>query len=187
MDYTYSPWISPGQNTGVGSSSLLQGVFPTQGSNPGLLHCRRILYQLSHKGSPRILEWVAYPFSRGSSHPRNRTKVSCETLCWWEWSWGWDGGTYTHTGTERKRHTDNSNEATGRYTALSVMKMLKGTSFCKVTGESFIEDRPLSGGPWWDFNWWQAGWKDAWHSRQRICSWAKMSRSEHQVMAGSDG
>ena len=42
-------------------------VFPTQGLNPGLLHCRRILYQLSHKGSPRILEWVAYPFSRGSS------------------------------------------------------------------------------------------------------------------------
>ena len=58
----YSPWNSPGQNTGVGSLSLLQGIFPTQGSNPGLLHCRRILYQLSHKGSPRILEWVAYPF-----------------------------------------------------------------------------------------------------------------------------
>ena len=56
------PWNSPGQNTGVGSLSLLQGIFPTQGSNPGLLHCRWILYQLSHKGSPRILEWVAYPF-----------------------------------------------------------------------------------------------------------------------------
>ena len=48
----YSPWNSPGQNTGVGSLSLLQGVFPTQGSNPGLLHCRQILYQLSHQGSP---------------------------------------------------------------------------------------------------------------------------------------
>ena len=58
---------SPGQNTGVGSLSLLHGIFPTQGSNPGLPHCRRILYQLSHKGSPRILEWVAYPFSSGSS------------------------------------------------------------------------------------------------------------------------
>ena len=46
----YSPWNSPGQNTGVGSHSLLQGIFPTQGSNPGLLHCRQILYQLSHKG-----------------------------------------------------------------------------------------------------------------------------------------
>ena len=56
-----SPWNSPGQNTGVGSLSLLQGIFPTQGSNLGLLPCRRILYQLSHKGSPRILEWVAYP------------------------------------------------------------------------------------------------------------------------------
>ena len=47
----YSPWNSPGQNTGVGSLSLHQGIFPTQGSNPGLLHSRRILYQLSHKRS----------------------------------------------------------------------------------------------------------------------------------------
>ena len=63
----YSPWNSPGQNTRVGSLPILQEIFPTQGLNPGLLHCRRILYQLSHKGSPRILEGVAYPFSRGSS------------------------------------------------------------------------------------------------------------------------
>ena len=47
----YSPWNSPGQNTGVGSLSLLQGIFPTQGLNPGLPHCRKILYQLSDKGS----------------------------------------------------------------------------------------------------------------------------------------
>ena len=46
----YSPWNSLGQNTGAGSLSLLQGIFPTQGSNPGLLHCRWILYQLSHVG-----------------------------------------------------------------------------------------------------------------------------------------
>ena len=59
----YSPWNSPGQNTEVGSLTLLQGIFPTQRSNPGLPHCRQILYQLSHKGSPRILEWVAYPSS----------------------------------------------------------------------------------------------------------------------------
>ena len=72
----YSPWNSPGQNTGVGSLSLLQGIFPTQGLNPGLLHCRWILYQLSHKESQRILELVAYPFSSRSSQPRNRTGVS---------------------------------------------------------------------------------------------------------------
>ena len=47
----YSPWNSPGQNTGVGSLSLLQGIFPTQGSNPGLLD-----YQLNHQGSPETLE-----------------------------------------------------------------------------------------------------------------------------------
>ena len=58
MGYT-SPWNSPEQNTGVGSFSLLRGIFPTQGLNPGLPHCRWILYELSHQGSPRILEWVA--------------------------------------------------------------------------------------------------------------------------------
>ena len=79
----YSPWTSPGQNTGVGSYSLLQGIVPTQGLNqvlnPGLPHFRQILYQLSHQGSPRILQWVVYPFSRGSSQPRNWTGVSCIT------------------------------------------------------------------------------------------------------------
>ena len=55
----------------------IQGIFPPQGSNPGLLHCRQIFYQLSHQGSPRILKWVACLFSRGSSWPRNWTRVSC--------------------------------------------------------------------------------------------------------------
>ena len=73
----YSPWNSPGQNTGVGILSLLQGIFPTHGSNPGLPHCRQILYQLSHQGSRKVLEWVACPFSSGSSQPKNRTRVSC--------------------------------------------------------------------------------------------------------------
>ena len=65
----YSPWNSPGQNTGVGSCFLLQRILPIQWSNLGLPHCRRIPYQLSHKGSLPILEWVACPFSRGSSQP----------------------------------------------------------------------------------------------------------------------
>ena len=73
----HSPWNSSGQNTGVGSPSLFQGIFTTQGSNWSLPHCRQILCQLSHKGSPRILEWVAYPFSRESSRPRNWTGVPC--------------------------------------------------------------------------------------------------------------
>ena len=51
--WTIQFWNSSGQNTGVGGLSLLQGIFPTQGLNPGLSHCR-----LSYKGSPRILEWV---------------------------------------------------------------------------------------------------------------------------------
>ena len=91
------------KNTGMGCHALLQGIFPTQGSNPGLPHCRQILYRLSHQGSPmllvkvkescltlcdhveytvhgtlqaRLLEWVAKPSSRGSSQPRGRTQVS---------------------------------------------------------------------------------------------------------------
>ena len=72
-----TPWaiqsmeFSRGQNIGVGSFSPLQGIFPTQGSNPCLWHHRKILYQLSHKESPRILEWAACPFSCRSSRPRN--------------------------------------------------------------------------------------------------------------------
>ena len=72
----HNPWNSPGQNTGVGSLFLFQGLFSTQGLNPRLLHCRQILYQLSHQGSPRILEWVGIPFSSGSCQPRNRIRVS---------------------------------------------------------------------------------------------------------------
>ena len=51
----FSPWNSPGQNPGVGSLALFQGIFPTQESNPGLPHCRRILYQVSYQGSPDII------------------------------------------------------------------------------------------------------------------------------------
>ena len=60
---------SPGKNTGVGCLALLQGIFPTQVLNPDLLHCRQILYHLSHEGSSKIWELVAYPFSRGSCQP----------------------------------------------------------------------------------------------------------------------
>ena len=57
----YSPWNSPGQNTGVGSLSLFQGIFPTQGSNTGLPYCRWLLYQMSHKGSPEMK--VKFPYA----------------------------------------------------------------------------------------------------------------------------
>ena len=94
------PWNSPGKIIGVGSHFLFQGIFPSQGLSPGLLHCRWILYQLSHKkvkvlvaplcltlcdpvdcsppsssvhgiSQARILEWVAISFSRGSYRPRD--------------------------------------------------------------------------------------------------------------------
>ena len=68
---------SPAKNTGEGCHALLQGIFLTERSNSDLLHCRHILYHLICQGSPRILEWVVMPFSRGYSWPRNQTRVSC--------------------------------------------------------------------------------------------------------------
>ena len=99
----YSIWYSPGQNTGVGSFSLLQGIFPTQGSNLGLLlwpsgsllltppvvriesespwvtsdFCDPMDYTVYGILQARILEWVAFPFSSGSSQPRDQTRISC--------------------------------------------------------------------------------------------------------------
>ena len=70
-----TPWTiqsmdSPGQNTGVGSLSLLQGIFPTQESNWGLLHCRRILYQLRHQGAHAEPPEPTYPTSLLESQRR---------------------------------------------------------------------------------------------------------------------
>ena len=61
----YSPWNSPGQHTRVGSLLLLLGIFPTQGLNQSLLHCRPILYQLSYEGSPSHLVTAHF---MGKSH-----------------------------------------------------------------------------------------------------------------------
>ena len=72
-------WDSLGQNTGVSSPFLLQGIFPTQGLNSGLLHCRRILYQLSHKGSPRILQGgsLSFPQRIFLTHEWNHGLLHC--------------------------------------------------------------------------------------------------------------
>ena len=76
MDYT-AHGILQARILGVGSLSLLQGIFPIKRSNLGLQHYGWILYQLSHKGRQRILGWIAYHFSMGYSQPRNQTEVSC--------------------------------------------------------------------------------------------------------------
>ena len=80
----YNPWNSPCQNTGVGSLSLLKGIFPTQGSNPALLHWRQILYQLSYPGSPskkkKIFFWThTNPIDPNSSLflSHSPTSLSC--------------------------------------------------------------------------------------------------------------
>ena len=71
----YSPWTSPGQNTGVGCCSFLQGIFPTQGSNPGLMHCRQILHQLSHQGGPYYK--VGYGLWKSTKTTQRRNSKGC--------------------------------------------------------------------------------------------------------------
>ena len=96
----YSPWISLGQNPGMGSLSLLQGIFPTQGSNPGLPHCRWILYQLSHQGRPESLSKrtgkLEWRLSRGQAVPRWQLSQKCCKLTpcfrfftWWDYGRQW--------------------------------------------------------------------------------------------------
>ena len=79
----YSPWNSLGQNTGVDSLSLLQGIFPTQGSNSGLLHCRRILYQLSHKGSTSMKndpKQFSFQLTLSFSTANNGSRMLCHYI-----------------------------------------------------------------------------------------------------------
>ena len=84
----YSPWNSPGQNTGVGRLSLLQGMFPTQGSNPGLSHCRQILYQLSQKGSPEDTQCSIHPvFGSIERTPEPRKLSNSSNEAWWGRDW----------------------------------------------------------------------------------------------------
>ena len=78
---TGESWDSPDKHTGVDCHALLQGIFPIQGWNPGLPHCRQILYHLS-QGSPGILKWVAMPSFRRSSRPRDQTPVCHVYLHW---------------------------------------------------------------------------------------------------------
>ena len=78
----YSPWNSPGQNTGGGSCSLLQGIFPTQGSNPGLPHCRWILYHLSHQGSPNH-KAIVIMCSSGKGERDQKRKSTNRYDCMW--------------------------------------------------------------------------------------------------------
>ena len=73
---------SPGKNTGVGCHALLQGIFPTQGSNPGLPHCRRILYQLSHQGS-LLTEWGCFILPSVTSD----RQVLSWSISQWGWRW----------------------------------------------------------------------------------------------------
>ena len=118
-----SPWNSPGQNTGVDSLSLLQGIFPTRGRNSGFPHCHQIFYQLSYQGSPRILKWVAYPFSRGSSWPRNPVGVSCIK-----------GGSFTNQAVrEAKNHLTQAQILVFTHTLLTQFSMLSVFSLITIS------------------------------------------------------
>ena len=97
----YSPWNSPGQNTGVGSLSLLQGFFPTQGLNRGLLHFRQILYQLNYQGSlskerystqtvKRLsIMWETWVRSLGWEDPLEKEKATHSSILGLPWWLSW--------------------------------------------------------------------------------------------------
>ena len=114
----YSPWNSPGQNTGVSSHSLLQEFFPTQGLNPGLLHCRQILYQLSYQGSGEIVSintslwtelltfcclqtidaWVSCPGNLHFKGPKKKELAGVILTCLWVPELGnWDHTPHSHS------------------------------------------------------------------------------------------
>ena len=123
---------SLGENTRVGCYALLQWTFPIQGSNPGLPHCRWIFfffffYHLSHQRSPRILEWVASPYSRGTSQPKNLTRISCIAGRFLT-SWATQEAIYTYVYTHTHTHTHLIQLSIDRYVGcfhiLIVVKMM---------------------------------------------------------------
>ena len=79
---------SPGKSIGMGCHALLQGIFPTQGLNPGLSHCRWILYHLSHQGSPRILEVDSLSLLQGNflTQESNQGLLHCRRILY-QWSY----------------------------------------------------------------------------------------------------
>ena len=143
----YKPWNSPGQNTGVGSLSLLQGIFPTQGLKPRLPYCRWILYQLSHKGSPRILKWVAYPFPGGSSQPRDWTHIPCITGRFYT-SWATREALIPSVPSSGERNTHPRGRCIP-YSHVEDVLLVFPPGVFKVTFEKIL----LWGLPWWSSGW----------------------------------
>ena len=98
--WTIQSWNSPGQNTGVDSLSLLQGIFLTQGSNPALLHCRRILYQLTHKRSSRTKEQASFNFMDAVTICSDfgvQEKKICHYFQFFPFYMTWSDGTRSHS------------------------------------------------------------------------------------------
>ena len=127
----YSPGISPGQNTAVGSLSLLQGIFPTQGSNPSLPHCKRILYQLSHKGSPngkknhlptQETQETWFP-SLGWEDPLEEGIATHSRILAWRISWTEEPGGLPSIGSQRVRHKWSN--LAPKYATFSKRKILR--------------------------------------------------------------
>ena len=97
----YNSWISPGENSGVGSRSLVQGIFPTQGSNPGLQHCSQIFLPTEPGGQPwesevhinmpegeRILPWSLFNSYREKTAHSDSAGYACVNrgCLWWRWN-----------------------------------------------------------------------------------------------------
>ena len=97
----YSPWNSPGQNIGVGSCSLLQGIFPTQGSNSGFLHWRGMLYCLSHQGGPMVV--LEIPNVNNRCQGKGQRWLACFKTRF-DLPYVMENSIYTHIGTHATRN-----------------------------------------------------------------------------------
>ena len=104
------PWNSLGKNAGVGCHSLLQGIFPTQGPNLGLLHCKQILYHLNHHGSSHVMIWQSFKIyetqvrSLGWEDPLEKRTATHSSVLAWRISWTEEPGALQSMGSQRVRH-----------------------------------------------------------------------------------
>ena len=133
-------WDFPGKSTGVGCHFLLQGIFPTRGSNPDLVHCRQMLYHLSYQGSPSKETWVQ---SLGQEDPLEQEIATRSSILAWEIPWTEDFWWATVRGIANSRtwlsgwHTHNKEDCQYFRTTIKGIQPIERWSLC-CSPESYI-------------------------------------------------
>ena len=134
------PWDFPGKNTGVGFHFLLQGIFPTQGSNPGLLHCRQILYCLSHQGSPYLAKLLFKSDGEIRTFSDKQMEKTHSSTLAWKIPWTEEPGRLQSMGLQRVGHD--------WATSLSLFTFMHWRRKWQPT-PVFLPENPRDRGAWW--------------------------------------